>query len=114
MWDPASPGIADLAGPVIVVECHASCAGQRQGDVFRMFTEAGLDCGPATGSAGCPAPVSIGKQPIRAFWVRYRRFGAQLNTSDPGTACPVIVEGAVGVGWLGIGDQPIRDSRVAA
>src|SRR6202522_4630987 len=114
MRRPASPGTADLAGPVIVVECHASGAGQCQGDVFRAFAEAGLDAGPGTGSAGGPAPVSVGEQPVRAFRVRYWRFGAQPNAPDLGAVRPVVVEGAVIAGWLGVGDQAIRDSRVTA
>lgn len=112
MRRPASPGTADLAGPVIVVECHASGAGQCQGDVFRAFAEAGLDAGPATGSAGGPAPVSVGEQPVRAFRVRCRRLGAQLNAPDLRTARPVIVERTVIAGWLGVGDQAIRYSGV--
>ena len=46
--------------------------------------------------------------------MHHRRIGAQLDAPDPGTARPVMVEGAVIVGWLGVGDQAVRYSRVAA
>jgi hypothetical protein len=42
------------------------------------------------------------------------RIGAQLNAPDLGTASAVIIEGAVIVGWLGVGDHAVRYSRVVA